>query len=436
VTDRKREERPLSGEEKRFLALLGMPTLGLSLAITAVTTYLPLLAQQFTSSTTVIGLLIAAEGAVALVVPLAVGQWSDQLETRIGGRVPFVIAGAPVIGVAIALMGFAGSLVIVAALVLLFFVAYYAAYEPYRAIYPDVLETEVAGRGQSSQAIFRGVGTGLALVGGGLLFAVAAPLPFLVAGIIAVGTMLEFAWGMSNRDASERRDGNGRSRSARQTLNRIVELLGEHAELRAFLVANALWELSLATLKTFVVLYITAGLGYRLTTAVEMIGAVAALILVAALVSGKLGDRFGKARVATVALWVYGIGLLIPFMSQSPWVVLPSLPLVAFGGGTILTLPYALLIPIMPDKEHGIMTGFYSFSRGIGILLGPLLGGAAISLLREPLETTHGYAAMWLVCSVAILASIPAMAPLRRREARARRSRGQDVAAQPEGSAA
>jgi uncharacterized ion transporter superfamily protein YfcC len=65
-----RDERPLGGAEKRVLALLGLPTFGLALGITVVTTYVPLLAQQFTSSTTVIGLVIGAEGLVALVVPL------------------------------------------------------------------------------------------------------------------------------------------------------------------------------------------------------------------------------------------------------------------------------------------------------------------------------------------------------------------------------
>jgi MFS family permease len=409
-------ERALSGREKRFLALLGMPTLALALSITTVTTYLPLVARQFTGSTTVIGVLIGAEGAVALVVPLVVGQWSDQLRTRLGGRLPFVVAGAPAVALSIALMGFAGSLILVAALALVFFVSYYAAYEPYRALYPDMLEAEVAGRGQSSQAVFRGCGTGLALVGGGLLFAIAPTLPFAVVGAVALATMAGFVWGMAGRDRRPSHEQHGQARDVRGTLHRIGELLRASPELRAFLVANALWELSLAALKTFVILYLTAGLGYRLETAVGIVGGVAVLILGAAVMSGKLGDRFGKARVATAGIWVYGLGLLVPFASQDPWVVLPAMPLIAFGGGTILTLPYALLIPLMPEDEHGILTGFYSFSRGLGILLGPLIAGGAISLLHGPLGSSQGYAAMWLVCSVAILASIPMMGPLRRRE--------------------
>ena len=85
----------MSAAEKRVLAMLGLPTFGLALAITATTTYVPLLAKRFTSSSAVIGMVIAAEGLVALVVPIVAGAWSDQLRTRIGGRLPFLVAGAP-----------------------------------------------------------------------------------------------------------------------------------------------------------------------------------------------------------------------------------------------------------------------------------------------------------------------------------------------------
>jgi MFS family permease len=129
-----------------------------------------------------------------------------------------------------------------------------------------------------------------------------------------------------------------------------------------------------------------------------------------------------------VALWVYGIGLLVPFFTQTAWLVAPVLPFVAFGGGMILTLPYAILMPLMPEEEHGLLTGFYSFTRGIGILAGPLIAGLAISALRNQLAGTQGFAAMWLVCGAAILASIPLMGPMREKEARNRRER---AAAEP-----
>src|SRR3954447_24122884 len=156
-------ERSLSGSERRDLAVLGLPTFGLALSITVVSTYLPVIAKSFTGSTTVIGLVIGIEGLLALFVPLLVGTWSDQLRTKIGGRLPFVIAGAPVAALALGVVGFTRSLGPMAFGVTVFFLAYFVAYEPYRALYPDLMDDDVAGRAQSSQAVARGAGTGIAL---------------------------------------------------------------------------------------------------------------------------------------------------------------------------------------------------------------------------------------------------------------------------------
>jgi hypothetical protein len=53
----------------------------------------------------------------------------------------------------------------------------------------------------------------------------------------------------------------------------------------------------------------------------------------------------------------------------------------------------------------------------------PLLAGLPISVLRPLLSSTHGYAAMWLVCGAAMLASAAFMRPLRSREAEPRHRR-------------
>lgn len=406
-----------------MLAVLGLPTFGLALSITAVTTYVPLLARHLTSSTVVIGVVIGAEGLVALVVPVIAGAWSDQLHTRLGSRLPFLVAGAPVLGAAVALMAFLPTLGLLAAAVAVFFIAYYAAYEPYRALYPDLLEAEVAGRGQSTQALFRGAATGVALIAGGLLFTLSPKLPFLVFAALAFATILVFAWKAAHSERLSRPGEEHQPRTARETVAEITGLLRKRPALRAFMAANALWELSLAALKTFIVLFLREGVGLKMSEAVGVIAIVVLLVLVAAPISGKLGDRFGKTRVAAFSIWPFGLGMLIPLFTQSPYIMLPILPLVAFGGGMILTLPYAILMPLMPDEEHGLITGFYSFSRGIGIVLGPLLAGLAIAGLRPLLSSTDGYAAMWLVCGAAMLLSAAFMGPIRTRESQLRKER-------------
>jgi MFS family permease len=397
-------ERDLSRREKRTVALLGLPTLALALAVTMVTTYLPVIAQGFAGSTVVVGLIVGIEGLVALWLPLIVGTWSDMLRTPIGGRLPFLLAASPLVVLALLGMGLVGSIGALAVAALVFFLGYFLAYEPYRALYPDAVGAEAAGRSQGTQALWRGAGTGIALLSGGLLLGLGQGAPFAAGATVYVAAIGIFGIvlarrGIPRQDYGERRD-------VRREAAHVWGLLREHGALKAYLVANALWELSLAALKTFVVLYVTKGLGFSRVTASLMIGGVALVVLAAALASGKLADRFGHLRVLRSALPVYGLGLLVPFLFSAPALVAISIPFVAIGGGVIMALPYAILMQFMPEEEHGSLTGYYSFSRGLGTWLGPLLGGVAITAAAGVFSATHGYQAVWGVCAAAVLASL------------------------------
>jgi MFS family permease len=423
------ESRGLSREERKRLLLLGLPTFGMALSITAVSTYLPVIAREFEASTTAIGLIIGAEGVMALWLPLVIGDWSDRLRTSIGGRLPFVLAGTPVMIACLLVVGTVGSALAMGLVVAVFFAGYFIAYEPYRALYPDLLASEVAGRSQSAQAVWRGLGTGLALISGGALLSVADFLPFAVYAALLGLSVGAFVWlllrrGLRDLGGGFDRDGRSDEKVAvRRTFGFVLSLISKHPALRSYVIANALWELSLGAIKTFVVLYVTAGLGFSLGEASLVIGGVAVIILAGALVSGKLADRYGRLQVTSAALWMYGIPLLVPGFFTLPALLIASIPFVALGGGMLMSLPYSLLMPLMPRAEHGVLTGLYSLSRGVGVMLGPLIAGLAIQFARPLLSSTDGYAACWLVAGGAILLSILPMRSMRRHREDRRRLR-------------
>ena len=100
---------------------------------------------------------------------------------------------------------------------------------------------------------------------------------------------------------------------------RVWGLLADHPALRAFLLANALWELALAAVKAFVVLYLTDGLGLSLVDSSLVVGATGVVILAGAAAAGKLGDRLGRLRVMRWALWIYGVGFAVPMLVKKLW---------------------------------------------------------------------------------------------------------------------
>lgn len=285
---------------RRFLLLLATPALGLALAITTVTTYLPVLISQV-SGPAVTGALIGGEGVLALFVPALVGGWSDRVRTRLGRRLPFVLAGLPAMVAALIVMPLTTALLPLALMLLLFYLGYFVVYAPYRAMYPDLVPDEARGRSQGSQNALRELGLGAALVSGGLLLSVWKGLPFYVAATILIAITLAFVWRVRPRALSaEDSDASAVPHAGRW---RSFGLLRESGDIRALMAANACWEAALGALKTFAVLFITVGLGYSSSLASATLGVVAVGVLVAALVAGGLADRFGHRRLIIASLW-------------------------------------------------------------------------------------------------------------------------------------
>ena len=383
----------------RFLAMLGLPSLALSLAVTTVSGLLPVVVAA-QAGPLVAGALVAIEGAFALTVPLVVGPLSD----RSGQRLPFLAGAGGVAAVALVLIGLSGPLLLIALSVALFYVAYFTYLTPYYALFPDLVGQATRGRSQGSLSTWREVGLGVGFVAGPTLLALWRPAPFVLAAIVILVITPLFGAVVARR---LRASGDARpTTQARSSHGAVRRLLTEHRAIRWFVAANALWELALAALRAFVVLFLTAGLGRPESFASLVLGIVVVAALIAAPLAGWLGDRFGQRRVLVGTLWIYGIGLLLPAFSASPYV----LPFV-FGGAlaavTVMTLPYALLMDLLPEGDHGSAAAVYGFSRGIGLLAGPLIAGLAIATLEPIFASSDGFAAIFPVASLAVLASLP-----------------------------
>jgi MFS family permease len=382
---------------------LGLGAFGLAWSVTTVAAYLPPFLERFTSSGTLIGLVLALEGVFALTVPLLVGPMSDATTTSFGRRRPYLLLAVFPMAGALAVVAFMPSLLATAAVLCAFFFAYDIYEPPYRGLYPDCLPEGVFGRSQGVQHLLRGAALGGALVGGGFLFAVWHPLPFLVAAgvtALACGAVVVL---VQEPPILEREHDHLRTYLAAPW--RIVR---RNATVRRFLVANTAWEATFAGMRTFVVLYIIQGLDEPLYVSSVVLAVVAAGYVVAALLATRFGDMFGIGNVILGASVVYGCGLLFGAFPQSwHWWYLAVIAPVAVAAGTVMTLSWALLFTLMPGRDHGAVTGLATTTRGLGLLIGPLVVGGAIDIFRPFLEETDGYAVVWPVVAIPVLAAIP-----------------------------
>jgi len=390
---------------RRLFWTLGLGAFGLAFSITTTAAYLPPLLHRFTTSGTLIGLVLGAEGVFALLLSPVIGPWSDTFHTPLGRRRPFMLAALGPMGFCLLLMPFMPNLWTTTLIVLAFFFAYYVYEPPYRGLYPDLLPSSTYGRAQGIQHVLRGLALGTALVGGGFLLKAWHAAPFVLAAFVttaACGATILFV----SEDGGHGRvfDGVG------AYFKRSWRILVEEAEVRRFLLANAAWEGSFAAARTFVVLYVIDGLHESKAISSAVLGAVATGYVVAAVFAGRLGDRFGLARVVFFASFVYGGGYLVAGTATTwhTWYFGLIVP-VSIAGGTVMTLAWGLLFKLMPVEHRGAASGLATTTKGVGLILGPVLAGGAIDLTS--------YRILWPMCAVPVLGAIPIVARLIRVEA-------------------
>src|ERR671930_2098273 len=339
------EAAPRSPTVRRSLFwTLGLGAFGLAFSITTTSVALPPILRHFTPSGALIGLVLGSEGVFALALSPVIGPWSDTFHTPLGRRRPFMLAAVGPIGFPLLLMPFMPNLWTTTLVVLAFFFAYYVYEPPYRGLYPDLLPETTYGRAQGVQHVLRGIALGMALVGGGWLLKVWEASPFVLAAFVTTG-----ACGAAILFVSED-GGHGRVfEGVAAYFKRSWCVLVEEPEVRRFLIANAAWEGTFAAARTFVVLYIIDGLHESKAISSAVLGAVATGYVIAAVFAGRLGDRFGIARVIFFASFVYGGGFFVAGFANTwhDWYFGMIVP-VAIAGGTVMTLAWGLLFKLMP----------------------------------------------------------------------------------------
>ncbi len=405
---------PRTGGFTRLIWTLALGAFGLAFSLTITAAYLPPLLAKFTDSTTLIALVLGAEGVFALTLPVVIGPWSDTFHTPLGRRRPFMLAALGPMGFCLALIAFMPSLWTMALIVFAFFFAYYVYEPPYRGLYPDLLPPSAYAGSQGVQHIMRGLALGAGLVGGGALFRTWEASPFLLAAFAttaACGAVIVF----TREDGGHGRVFEGVGAYVRHSW-RIFRR--EHV-VRRFLFANAAWEGTFSAMRTFVVLYLLEGLGASRSTISPVFGAVALGYVAAAIVAPWLGNRFGFARVIVAASLVYGGALLLGGAGSTwHWWYVAVIAPVAVAGGTVMTLAWGLLFKLMPPEHRGAVAGLATTTKGIGLIAGPVVAGAAIDIASRWLPATDGYQVLWPLLGVPILAVIPLVASLIRVEQR------------------
>jgi EmrB/QacA subfamily drug resistance transporter len=98
------------------------------------------------------------------------------------------------------------------------------------------------------------------------------------------------------------------------------------------------------------------------------------------LLSGAaLGDRFGRRRMFVVGLAIFTLGSAAAALAPSAAALIAARVFQGAGAAVVMPLTLTLLSEAFPAGRRGIALGIWSGVSGLGVALGPVIGGAVIS---------------------------------------------------------
>ena len=99
------------------------------------------------------------------------------------------------------------------------------------------------------------------------------------------------------------------------------------------------------------------------------------LIMVGSLMIGWLTTKISKKKIVLLGLCEIGICGMLPFFSDSFWILVLSRVLIGFGFGITGPMNTAIAAELIPEEERAGYMGLHVVGMGIGTMAGSMLGG-------------------------------------------------------------
>jgi DHA2 family multidrug resistance protein-like MFS transporter len=120
---------------------------------------------------------------------------------------------------------------------------------------------------------------------------------------------------------------------------------------------------------------------------------------------GVLGDRIGRRRMLLIGLVLFGLASLASAYAGTPSQLIWARALMGIGGAAVMPSTLSIISNVFDPRERGKAIGVWAGSVGLGVAIGPVVGGAllesywwgSVFLINVPIILVGLAAVLWIV---------------------------------------
>jgi EmrB/QacA subfamily drug resistance transporter len=120
-------------------------------------------------------------------------------------------------------------------------------------------------------------------------------------------------------------------------------------------------------------------LGATLSSLEWVVNAYTLTFAVLLMTGAALGDRFGRRRIMTLGLTLFTGASAAAAVAPDTSLLIAARAVQGAGAALVLPLTLTLLSEAFPAGRRGVALGIWSGISGLGVALGPVIGGAVVS---------------------------------------------------------
>ena len=328
-----------------------------------------------------------------------IGSLSDRTRSRFGRRKPYLMLGAPLAALFFILVPFVRDNFILIALAILGTNLGMALFRtPTVAYLGDLFQPGERSKANGVINLMGGLGGAVALFGGGALYKLGVPLPFIVGSGVMLIAILVVLIAVREPEAPAAAPG-----EAGPGLRAALRQVATGPDLSGLYLLGAIfaWFVGWNAMEAFFTIYARNVLGVSVGSGTQMLTAFAAALILFAIPSGLIATRVGRKPTILVGLGGMLLGLAVGAFVRNPTILLIVLAVMGAFWALVNINSLPMVYDLSGQKSIGAYTGLYYFASSAAAITGPILAGQLIDWT--------GHTSIWFFSAVFMIGAIVCM---------------------------